>query len=109
MLAQKQPPTPSTASKDGRSRDAERAAWDVEREQHLPAEVIEACTSCHRKILRAWVGRALCETDKIFPWFGRQARQNLSGVPHLSLLSLEQVRNVPAHRISVGPVPAELS
>jgi hypothetical protein len=45
MLAQKQPPTPSTLTKqDSRSRDAVRAG-NVEREQEMPAEVRRAVIS----------------------------------------------------------------
>jgi hypothetical protein len=98
MLAQKQPPTPSTTSKqDGRSRDA----WEVEREHDLPMEVMSL------QVSRAFLGES-CErarprwqeADETLPCVSVQPRQNLSGVPHLSLLSLEQVRTVTAHSVS---------
>ena len=101
MQAQKQPPTPSTLSKqDGRSRDAERAR-EVEREQELPVEVVALP---HETALAASSKRGIEKQMQREPWL------HADGVPACPLFRFDKTwpacpifRSSPSSRSA--PVP----
>jgi len=103
MLAQKNPPTPSTLTKqDSRSRDAsDDRAREIEREQEMPAEVFRPALITHlyhvpvklrkpqlESCMRFRTGK---ENDINLAYACVQSRHSFRGVPQLSLLNLEQV------------------